>query len=48
MAIRASIPMQFGGKTEEDYSLSIAYGTDSYYFGTHWHDCFEILLCSSV
>ena len=44
MAIRASIPMQFGGKTEEDYSLSIAYGTDSYYFGTHWHDCFEILL----
>ena len=44
MAIRASIPMQFGGKTEEDYSLSIAYGTEKYYFEAHWHDCFEILL----
>ena len=43
MAIRASIPMQFGGKIQEDYSLSIPKGDAGYYFGTHWHDCFEIL-----
>lgn len=44
MAIRASIPMQFGSKTEEDFSLSTIRGSKAYLCTAHWHDCFELLL----
>lgn len=44
MAIRSSIPMTFGEKAQEDFSVSHLQGEAAYRCGAHWHDCFELIL----
>ena len=44
MAIRSSVPMTFGEKAQEDFSVSHLQGEAAYRCGAHWHDCFELIL----
>lgn len=44
MAIRSSIPMTFGEKAQEDFSVSHLQGEAAYRCSAHWHDCFELIL----
>lgn len=46
MAFRTTIPLNWGSKTQDDFSITEQYSnaSDAGNFQVHWHDCFEILL----
>ncbi len=43
MGIKSSIQMEFGEKSQDDFSLSIQRDNTNKDCASHWHDCFELI-----